>query len=183
MPYWGWIVIAVAAAILVAAVALGVRAGRSRRLRDAFGPEYDRTVDQAGSRSEAEAELRERQRRREQLELRRLSAEARDGYLEQWRSTQERFVDDPRVATMEADRLVLGVMRERGYPVDDFDRRAADISVDYPALVGSYRSAHEVVVRQSTGEATTEDLRRAMRHYRALFDELLETDSAERLVR
>jgi len=160
MPYWGWIVIGLAAAIL-AAVVLGVRAGRPRRLRNAFAP----------------------QKPHEQLGLRQISEGARNGYLERWRSTQERFADDPHVATMEADRLVLDVMRERGYPVDGLDRFAADISVDYPELVGSYRSAHEVAVRQSMGDATTDDLRRAMRHYRALFDELLETDSAERLVR
>ena len=183
MPYWGWIVIAVAAAILTALVVLGVRLGRSKRLRDAFGPEYDRTVDEAGSRSEAEAELRDRRKRHEQLDLRPLAPEAREGYLEQWRSTQERFVDDPRGATMEADHLVLDVMRARGYPVEDFDRRAADISVEYPELVGSYRSAHAIAGWQSVGEATTEDLRRAIRHYRALFDELLETGTEERVVR
>src|SRR5690348_16931775 len=159
MPYWGWIVIGVAAAILVAAIVIGVRVGRSKRLRDTFGPEYDRTVEQAGSRSEAEAELRERQKRHDEFELRPLSPEARDDYLEQWRSTQERFVDDPRGAATEADHLVLEVMRARGYPVEDFDRRADDISVDHPELVGNYRSAHEIAVRQSNGEASTEDLR------------------------
>ena len=183
MPYWGWIVIGVAAAVLLAVIAVGVRVGRSKRLRSAFGSEYDRTVDEAGSRSEAEAELRDRQKRREELDLRPLAPEVRDGYLEQWRSTQERFVDDPRGATMEADHLVVEVMRARGYPVEDFDRRAADISVDYPELVGNYRAAHDVAVRQSLGEASTEDLRRAVRHYRALFDELLETGAGERLVR
>jgi hypothetical protein len=183
MPYWGWIVIGVAAAVLLAVIALGMRFGRSKRLRSAFGPEYDRTVDETGSRSEAEAELRDRQKRHEELDLRPLAPEERDRYLEQWRSTQERFVDDPRGATMEADHLVLEVMRARGYPVEDFDQRAADISVDYPELVGNYRAAHDIAVRQSLGEASTEDLRRAIRHYRALFDELLETGAEERLVR
>ncbi len=181
MPYWGWIVIGVAAAVLVAVIAIGVRVGRSKRLRDAFGPEYDRTVDEAGSRGEAEAALRERQKRHDEFELKPLADEAREDYLEQWRSTQERFVDDPRGATTEADHLVLLVMRARGYPVEDFDRRAEDISVDYPELVGNYRSAHEIAVRQSAGEASTEDLRRAFRHYRALFDELLGTGTEERL--
>jgi|SRR5581483_899727 len=183
MPYWGWIVIGIAAAVLLAVIVLSVRVGRSKRLRTAFGPEYDRTVDEAGSRSEAEAELRDRQKRHEELDLQPLAPEARDSYLEQWRSTQERFVDDPRGATMEADHLVLEVMRARGYPVEDFDQRAADISVDYPELVGNYRAAHDIAVRQSLGEASTEDLRRAVRHYRALFDELLETGAEERLVR
>jgi hypothetical protein len=183
MPYWGWIVIGVAAAVLLAVIVLSVRVGRSKRLRSAFGPEYDRTLDEAGSRSEAEAELRDRQKRHEELDLQPLAPEARDRFLEQWRSTQERFVDDPRGATMEADHLVLEVMRARGYPVEDFDRRAADISVDYPELVGNYRAAHDIAVRQSLGEASTEELRRAVRHYRALFDELLETGAEERLVR
>lgn len=181
MPYWGWIVIGIAAAALVAATVLGTRIGRSRRLGHAFGPQYDRTVGEAGSRGEAEAELRDRQKRHEGLDLRRLSPVARQDYLGRWRSTQERFVDDPQGATMQADGLVLDVMRDRGYPVENFEQRAAGISVDYPELVGDYWSAHDVAGRQSVGEATTEDLRRAMRHYRALFDELLETDTGERL--
>ena len=181
MPYWGWILIGVAAIVLVGGIVLAVRANRSRKLRDAFGPEYDRTVDEVGSRSEAEAELRERQRRHDELDLRPLPPDVRDDYLDRWRATQERFVDDPHGAATEADHLVLEVMRARGYPVEDIDRRAADISVDYPELVGNYRSAHDVTVRQSTGDATTEELRNAMRHYRELFDELLGTDAGERL--
>ena len=110
-----------------------------------------------------------------------LDPDVREDYIEHWRATQERFVDDPYGATIEADHLVLEVMRVRGYPVEDIDQRAADISVEYPELVGNYRSAQDVAVRQSVGEATTEDLRNAMRHYRALFDELLETGAAERL--
>jgi hypothetical protein len=181
MPYWGWIAIGVAAVLLVAAIALSVRANRSRTLRDAFGPEYERTVDEAGSRSDAEAELRERQRRHDELELRPLEPEAREDFLVRWRATQERFVDDPHGAATEADHLVVEVLRTRGYPVEDIDQRTADISVDYPELVGNYRSAHDVTVRQSTGDATTEELRNAMRHYRELFDELVETDATERL--
>ncbi len=181
MPYWGWIVIGVSAVVLVALVLAGMRIARTRRLRETFGPEYDRTVEEAGSRGEAESELRERQKRHDQLDLQPLEPEVRDDFLEQWRTTQERFVDDPRGATVEADHLVLEVMRARGYPVEDIDRRAADISVDYPELVENYRSAHQVAVKQSIGEATTEDLRHAMRHYRALFDELLETSAGERL--
>ena len=127
--------------------------------------------------------LHERRRHHVELDLQPLSEEVRSGFLKRWRSTQERFVEDPQVTTMETDRLVTDVMRACGYPVDDFDERAAEISVDHPELVGNYRSAHEVAARQSLGEATTDDLRRAMRHYRALVDELLETDPAERLVR
>jgi hypothetical protein len=182
MPYWGWILIGIAAAALVVAVVLvGVRASRTRRLRETFGPEYDRTLDDAGSRGEAEAELRDRQKRHDELDLRPLAPDVRESYLEQWRVTQERFVDDPRGATVEADHLVVDVMRARGYPVEDIDQRAADISVDHPELVANYRAAHEITVRQSVGDATTEDLRNAMRHYRALFDELLDTDAVERV--
>lgn len=181
MPYWGWILIGVAVVVLVVAVVVGMRVSRTRRLKDAFGPEYDHTVDEAGSRAEAESELRDRQKRHEELDLKPLAPEVRDDYIEQWRTTQERFVDDPHGATLEADHLVLEVMRARGYPVEDIDQRAADISVDHPDLVGNYRSAHDITVRQTAGEATTEDLRNAMRHYRALFDELLGTNAQERL--
>ena len=173
MPTWAWIVIAVAAALLVVGIVAAVRVNRTRRLRSDFGPEYDRLLDEADSRSEAESELVERRKRREQLDVRPLDHAARERYAELWRSTQERFVDDPEQATGEADRLVSNVMRERGYPVDDFERRAGDISVDYPELVVNYRSAHEIAVRQGLGQATTEDLRQAMQHFRALFDELL----------
>jgi len=181
MPYWGWTLIGVAAVVLVVAVVVAMRVNRTKRLQNAFGPEYDRTVDEAGSRSQAESELRERQKRHAELDLQPLDPDVREDYIEHWRATQERFVDDPHGATIEADHLVLEVMRVRGYPVEDIDQRAADISVEYPELVGNYRSAHDVAVRQSVGEATTEDLRNAMRHYRALFNELLETGAAERL--
>ena len=181
MPYWGWIAIGVAAVAVVVAIVVGIRMNRTKQLKDTFGPEYDRTVDEAGSRSEAESELRDRQKRHDQFDLRPLEPSVREDYLDQWRTTQERFVDDPHGATIEADHLVLEVMRARGYPVEDIDQRAADISVQHPQLVDSYRSAHDVAVRQSVGEASTEDLRNAMRHYRALFDELLETGVEERL--
>jgi hypothetical protein len=183
MPYWGWLLVVLAAVVLVGAVLAAMRVSRTRRLRHAFGSEYDRAVDETGSRSEAEAELRERQKRHESLDLRPLDADAREDYLDRWRAAQERFVDDPRGANLEADHLVIEVMQARGYPVEGIDQRAADISVDYPQIVDVYRSAHDVAVRQSVGEATTEDLRTAMRHYRALFDELLETGAEERLRR
>jgi hypothetical protein len=181
MPYWGWILIGIAAVIVVVvAIVAAMRVNRTKRLQSAFGPEYDRTVDEADSRGDAEAELLERQKRHEKLQLQPLDPDVREDYLDQWRSTQDRFVDDPHGAAIEADHLVLEVMRARGYPVEDIDQRAADISVDYPELVENYRSAHDVAVRQSVGDATTEDLRNAMRHYRALFDELLETSAGER---
>lgn len=180
MPTWAWIVIIVAAAIVVLAVIAAVmRSRRSRQLREGFGPEYERTVDQTGGRRAAERELRERQDRREQLDIRELTPAARDRYATQWRDVQTRFVDDPGGAVREADRLVQQVMQERGYPTDDFEQRAADLSVDHPHVVENYRSAHRTWAANERGEASTEDLRQALVHYRALFDELLGTGAAD----
>jgi hypothetical protein len=174
MPTWMWIVIVIGA---VALVALGVwmwrRQRTSRQLQDQFGPEYDRTLEAEGKRRSAESELQERQRRREELEIRELPTATRRRYQGSWQITQARFVDSPIEAVAEADRLVTEVMSARGYPMDDFDQRAADISVDHPHLVDNYRSAHQVSRAAANGDADTEDLRRAMVHYRALFEELL----------
>jgi hypothetical protein len=177
MDTWVWIVIGVFVAVVVLGIlisALGTR--RSRSLQDRFGPEYDRTVDKAGGRREAEQELREREKRHDELELRPLSNEARERYVEQWQATQGRFVDDPPGAVAEADDLVQQVMRDRGYPVDDFEQRAADISVEHPDLVEKYRTANGIARASERGEASTDDLRHSVRHYRALFVELLEVD-------
>lgn len=180
MDTWVWIVIAAVAVIVVLAVIWNAtRAKRTSALRDRFGSEYDRTVDQAGDRRAAEKELLERQKQHDELELRPLSPEARDRYVRRWQSTQTRFVDDPTGAVTEADGLVQEVMRERGYPVDDFERRVADISVDHPDLVEKYRTAHGIAQSSARGEASTEDMRHSVRHYRALFAELLETDDVE----
>lgn len=180
MDTWVWIVIAAVAVIVVLAVIWNAtRAKRTSALRDTFGSEYDRTVDQAGDRRAAEKELLERQKQHDELELRPLSPEARDRYVRRWQSTQTRFVDDPTGAVTEADGLVQEVMRERGYPVDDFERRVADISVDHPDLVEKYRTAHGIAQSSARGEASTEDMRHSVRHYRALFAELLETDDVE----
>jgi len=177
MDTWVWIVIAAAAALAVLAVVWSAaRARRSGALKDTFGREYDRTVEQAGDRREAERELRERQRQHDELELKPLSAESRARYVRRWQSTQTRFVDDPKGAVAEADTLVQEVMKERGYPTDDFDRRVADISVDHPELVEKYRTAHGIAQASERNEASTEDLRHSVRHYRALFAVLLETD-------
>jgi hypothetical protein len=176
MPTWVWIVIAVAAVVVVALVLWSaLRARRTRTLKEGFGPEYDRTVADAPSRREAEADLTERQKRREELDIRPLDPDARDRYVEEWQATQARFVDDPGGAIAEADVLIQRVMRERGYPVEDFDQRAADVSVDHPEVVNNYRAAHGISVAHAREKASTEDLRQAMVHYRSLFDELLET--------
>lgn len=180
MSTWVWIVIAVVAVIVVLAIVWSaLRAKRSRALQESFGREYDRTVGEAGGKRSAERELRERQKRHDELELRPLSPEARDRFVRQWQSTQTRFVDDPKGAVAEADQLVQQVMRERGYPTKDFDRRVDDISVDHPNLVEKYRTADGIARASERGEASTEDMRHSVRHYRALFAELLETDDAD----
>ncbi|HWD45563.1 MAG TPA: hypothetical protein VHM23_17950 [Actinomycetota bacterium] len=172
-------------AILVVIVLLALlaffagRQRRTRRLQESFGPEYDRTVEQAGDRRAAEAELLERTERRERFDIVPLEPEARARYLEAWRNTQAQFVDEPAEATREADRLITSVMRDRGYPVDDFEQRAADVSVDHPQVVDDYRAAHAIAARNDRSEASTEDLRQALVHYRSLFEELLEDRPAE----
>jgi hypothetical protein len=181
MPTWGWILIVIAAAIVAGAVvAAALRTRQSRGLRERFGPEYDRVAADAPSRREAEAELREREQRHDQLDLRPLDPSDRDRFRARWEEVQARFVDDPPGAVGEADGLIQEVMRARGYPVDDFDARAADLSVDHPDVVENYRSAHGIAVAHERGNAGTEELRHAVRHYRALFDSLVEdTDRSE----
>jgi hypothetical protein len=177
MDTWVWIVIAIVVAIVVLGVlTIALRTRRSRSLQDRFGREYDRTVDKAGGRREAEQELRERERRHDELELRPLSQEARERYLQQWQATQSRFVDEPAGAVSDADELVRRVMRDRGYPMDDFEQRAADISVEHPELVEKYRTANGIARASERGEASTDDLRHSVRHFRALFVDLLEVD-------
>ena len=177
MDTWVWIVIAVAAVIVVLGIVWATtRARRTRALQDRFGREYDRTVEHAGGRREAERELLEREKRHEQLDLRPLSPEARDRYVHEWEATQGLFVDDPKGAVRQSDELVQRVMRDRGYPVDDFEQRAADISVEHPYLVEKYRTADGIARASERGEASTEDLRHSVRHYRALFVELLDVD-------
>jgi hypothetical protein len=180
MPAWVWVVIVV---VVVAAIALaawaGTRKRRTERLRQQFGPEYDRAVEESGRPRDAESELEHRRRRRDELDIHALSPGARARYADEWRGVQSRFVDDPSDAVAQADVLVTHVMRERGYPMDDFDQRAADVSVDHPRVVGDYRAAHDISVRSADGRVETEDLRQAMVHYRALFEDLLEEDEGQ----
>jgi FtsZ-interacting cell division protein ZipA len=176
MDTWIWIVVAVAVVALVVVAVLAWQAARRKRLQDTFGPVYEREVADASSRREAEAELEDRRKRREQLDIRPLSTDAAERYANSWEGVQTQFVDDPVGATRDADRLVAQVMAERGYPMEDFESRADLISVDHPTVVENYRSAHEAYVAYDRGDASTEDLRQAMVHYRSLFSELLETD-------
>ena len=145
----------------------------TRHLHERFGPEYDRTVHEMGGRRQAESALEKREKRVERLHLRPLEAADQASFTEQWRQVQARFVDSPQMAVSEADTLVGELMSVRGYPVADFEQRAADISVDHPHVVENYRSAHAIALRHKRGEASTEDLRQAMVHYRTLFDDLL----------
>ena len=169
--------------VLILLALLAIFAGRqrrSRKLQDTFGPEYDRTVEEAGDRRAAETELQERTERRAGFDIVPLEPEARARYIEAWRNTQAQFVDEPVEATREADRLITAVMRDRGYPVDDFEQRAADISVDHPQVVDDYRAAHAIAAANDRSEASTEDLRQALVHYRSLFEELLEDRHPDR---
>jgi hypothetical protein len=178
MPAWVWVLIAVAVvAVLALVVWQALTKRRTSRLQGRFGPEYDRTIGEADSKREAEAELAAREERRRELEIRPLSEAARERYLQNWQAVQAQFVDAPRAAVASADSLIQSVMAERGYPVEDFEQRAADVSVDHPHVVENYRQGHRLAQASASGEDSTEDLRQAMRHYRALFDELVEPDA------
>ncbi len=184
MPTWGWIAIAAAAVLVIAVVAWGMlKRKRTKQLQGQFGPEYDRTVETADSKRAAESELAARRDRREQLEIRPLSSAARERYTAQWQVVQAQFVDNPDSAVSSADQLIQSVMEDRGYPVDDFESRAADVSVDHPQVVENYRQGHRLAEKNSDGDGSTEDLRQAMRHYRALFDELVASDADEPMTR
>jgi len=172
-------------AILVVAVGLivwaGMRSKRRGRLRAEFGPEYGRAVRKYGSVTEAESALEQRRERVRQLDIRPLRLAEADRFARSWRSAQARFVDDPRGAIAEADGLVQAVMEARGYPVGDFEQRVDDVSVDHPRVVEHYRAAHRIAQASDKGRVETEDLRQAMMHYRALFEDLLEVhDEAPR---
>jgi len=153
---------------------------RSVRLRERFGPEYDRVLRQEGDPRKAEGVLEFRQKRRGRYKLKPLSATDRASFLSRWNQVQAMFVQDPHGAIAVAENLVTDVMQRRGYPIGEFEQRAADISVDYPLLVQNYRLAHEISARQTAGQANTEELRQAMVHYRVLFQELLDEDQAHR---
>ncbi len=172
------VVVLVVLALLVGAIVFGLRKSRSSRLRERFGPEYERTVASTGDRRAAESELTQRQRRHDELDIRPLDPQQRDRYRSAWRDAQSRFVDEPGPAVHEAHVLIAEVMRDRGYPVDDFETRSTELSVDHPDVVQDYRAGHEVSQANDRGDASTEDLRQAMRHFRALFERLVDTDSA-----
>lgn len=159
--------------MIAVAIVLAFKA-RTRKLKTRFGPEYDRVVQATGGTLAAQKELEQRAKRVENFKIHTLSKPESDMFASEWRETQEKFVDDPRVALADADRLVHRAMKARGYPIgEEFDQRAADLSVDYPGVVEHYRAAHDMAVGDARRPASTEDLRVAMKHYRALFEDLL----------
>jgi len=172
-----WVLIAVM--LIGAIIWITLSRRRSQRLRQRFGPEYDRTIRTEGNVRKAEASLEARAKRVAKLHIRPLNSTDAQRFDAAWRAVQARFVDDPREAVTEADRLVGEVMAARGYPVGDFEQRVADVSVDHPDVVMNYRAAREIALQHAEGKATTEDLRQAMVHYRALFRDLLEATKDE----
>jgi hypothetical protein len=174
------VVIAVVLALVIMAAILWstvARRRRSARLHDQFGPEYDRAVLTMGDERKAQKELEGRRTHVKTLNIRPLSPTESERYLADWKKVQSRFVDEPGQAIVDADRLIMDVMRSRAYPVSEFEQRAADISVTYPALVSNYRAARAIAVKNDQHQADTEDLRQALIHYRSLFEELLKTES------
>jgi hypothetical protein len=180
MPAWSWFVIAAVVILAIALIAFlamsTARRRRTQRLEQHFGPEYERAVGEVGDQRAAEKELVARERRRQKLNIVALAPEARAKYDQRWRTVQTAFVDHPSAAVGEADRLVTAVMRDRGYPVDDFDQQVADVSVDHPDVVEHYRAAHTLHLAQEQSDIGIEAQREAFVHYRALFEKLLETD-------
>lgn len=171
------IVVAAIVVVVIVAVALVIQTVQRRnRLRRQFGKEYDRTVEARGGRREAERELRDRKDRVEHMDLRPLDPGARDTYRAEWAQVQERFVDAPKDALTDADQLIRHVMADRGYDVQDYQQRVADLSVGHARTLEHYRAAHDITM--SNARMSTEDFRQAMVHYRALFDDLLESEDS-----
>jgi hypothetical protein len=172
------IVVAVVVVVILAALAIWYYTNQQRKrheLREHFGSEYDHAVETYGESGEAEKELEARTERVSALHIRSLNSEESTRYGERWRGVQARFVDDPEIAIRDADRLCGEVMQARGYPIGDFEQRAADISVDHPRVVENYRAAHAIAMDAERGSAPTESLRQAMVHYRTLFEDLIDT--------
>lgn len=173
-PAWIWIALgAVALLIVVGLFARGARQARSESLREKFGNEYDHAVHEHGSRKRAERDLVERTEQVKKYDIVPLSASDRDRFRRDWQRVEHHFLERPTTAVVEADELIADIMRTRGYPMGDFDRYQADLSVTHPSVVEHYREGHHVI-GSAGGSASTEDLRQAMLHYRALFDELID---------
>ena len=175
-----YIIIAVVLVLVVLGAVLGpifARRRRSDRFHDHFGAEYDHTVETLGTEKKAQTELDQRQQHVDTLNIRPLTIKEHDRYLADWTAVQAKFVDEPGQATVEADHLIMEVMQVRAYPISDFEQRAADVSVSYPALVSNYRAARVIAIKNEQHLANTEELRQAMIYYHSLFDELVETQA------
>jgi hypothetical protein len=179
MAAWVWVIIAIAVVVVVVLVAAGARNRRTALLRDRFGPEYDRAVENSDDRRAAEAELRDRERQRAQFDVKPLPEATRLQFAGEWRDLQERFLDEPAQAVDGADSLITRVMEARGYPMNDFDAQVELVSVDHPDTVENYRFAHGVRERAQAQQASTEDLREALLRYRSLFDDLLRPEGSD----
>jgi hypothetical protein len=179
-----WTIVAGVVVVVLLAVAAWFlfRKKQSERLQKRFGPEYSRTLGELGERTKAEAELKAREKRVEHFSITPLAPAEGARFSQAWNALQGRFVDNPKEVVVQADLLVRELMLERGYPMGDFERRAADISVDHPAVVEHYRAAQAIAARDERGEADTEELRKAVVHYRVLFDEMLDVREAEQEV-
>lgn len=179
--YWALLAGLVILAFVLGGIAvwLLLRRRHAHQLRERFGPEYDRVIEETGDKRTAEHELLRREERVKKLDIRPLSPEQRSRYADSWRSVQARFVDMPEQAVAEADRLVTEVMQDRGYPMAEFEQRVEDLSVDHASVVDNFRTAHALALRSDRGENQTEDLRQAMVHYRTLFEDLLETSTTD----
>jgi hypothetical protein len=173
------IILAVIVAFIIGALlgTLVTRQRRTKRLQEKFGPEYERTLNELGDRRQAEQELEARLDHVKTLDIRPLSAEESERYTNEWRATQAEFVDEPLVALQKADRIIREVMKTKGYPVEDFEQRVADISVEYPELVTDYRGLHLIAVKEDDEKVSTEEMRQAMVHGRALFENLVSRES------
>jgi hypothetical protein len=176
-------IIIVIAAVVVIAALLYAKRRKSEQLKQRFGSEYNRVVEEHKDPAKAETILADREKRVSHFQIRTLPPADRDRYAEDWSVVQKRFVDDPPGAVAEADVLVTRVMNSRGYPMSDFDQRAADLSVNYPMVVENYRAAHDIALSHAKGEASTEDMRIAMVYYRSLLEELLESTKPVQPVR
>lgn len=170
----GMIILLIAVVAIAAAAFVYMQKERSKKLRAKYGPEYDRLANQFGSARRAESDLEHREKRLDKIQIRALTNQERARFSDAWREVQASFVDNPATAVAGADRLVGELMQTRGYPIGDFEQRAADVSVDHPRVVQNYRAAHAIAERRERGQTNTEDLRTAMVHYRALFEDLLE---------
>jgi len=171
------VIIVVAVLVVIGVAVMLMRKREGERLKERFGSEYHRQVDAAGSETKAQAELLKREKRVEKFDIHPLPPEQREAFAADWQQVQARFVDDPERSIALADALLAEVMKARGYPVENFEQRAGDLSVEHPELVANYRAAHEIAERRAQGRADTEDLRSALLGYRNLFDELLHADA------